>query len=387
MTANDECEEISNNLYLVIRKEWVDLRDSTLHDWNNWIDREVNGEKNVLYKNGSVLMFRHGEDLNALKNINLGGALMIQAEEMTEDDLWFLNGRLRRIEGTRQLRLECNYDGHNWIYRLFNEQKIGTLLTTNTFDNEKNLPPDYIPNLKLLPKKLQDRYLYGSDADMEGQIWDEFSGKNVRDPFYIPVEWERIVILDHGFTNPTAVLWAAIDWDGVIYIYDEHYEAGKVISYHSEKIKERDNSGVKTFLIDPSCFAKTQIKGQELHSIADEYADYGLRFTPAENNLLAGINRVNEYFKAEKLIILKNCVNTIREVEGYKWQKIKSGVQKNEPDQPIGKDDHTCADLRYLVMSRPSQTRFKEPPLNPNSAYGRYLLKQKEKKEGIYARV
>ena len=113
------------------------MRDSTIHDWNEFVGRPINGDKNVTYPNGSVLMFRHGADLNALKNSNLGGALMVQAEEENEDVFWFLNGRLRRREGTRQLRLECNYDGRNWIYRLFNVEKIGTLITTNTFDNEK----------------------------------------------------------------------------------------------------------------------------------------------------------------------------------------------------------------------------------------------------------
>lgn len=387
--ANRECEDIPNNLYLIIRKEWVDLRDSTIQDWNSEIGRPLNGDKNVVYSNGSVLMFRHGADLNALKNINLGGCLMVQAEEMCEEDLWFLNGRLRRKEGTRQLRLECNYDGHNWIYDLFDIKKTGTLITTNTFDNEKNLPSDYIPNLKLLPKKLRDRYLYGSDADMEGAVWDEFDrGKNVRDPFYIPESWERAVILDHGFTNPTAVLWAAIDWDGVVYIYDEHYEANKTVSHHAGEIKKRDNSNVKTWLIDRSCFAKTQMKGETLYAIADEYKDYGINFQPAgngPNTLLPSINRVNEYFKDSKLIIFKNCVNTLREVENWKWRKLRPGIIKNEPDEPMDKDDHACDDIRFLIISRPTTTVLPtEPPLNPNSAWGQHILDGQKKEEAIY---
>ena len=377
MTANDECEDNSNNLYLVIRKEWVDLRDSTLHDWKNWIGRPITTEKNVNYSNGSVLMFRHGADLNALKNINLGGCLMVQGEEMVEDDFWFLNGRLRRKEGTRQLRIECNYDGHNWIHNLFNLKKIGTLITTNTFDNEANLPPDYIPNLMKLPKRLQERYLYGSDADMEGRVWDEFRlDRNIRDPFEIPKGWEKIIILDYGATNPTAVLWGAIDWDGKIFIYDEHYEAGKVISYHAEQIKKRNNQEVRQWLIDPSCSAKTQQKKLangvvELHSIIDEYYDYlGLYFEPADNAMLAGINRVNEYFKNEKLIIFKNCENTIREVENWKWRKVKIGQEKNQPEEPTDVNDHTCDCLRYLLNSRPQSSELpKEKEPSENSAW------------------
>jgi len=80
LAANKECEENPGNLYLIIRKEYVDLRDSTMKDWDSMIGRKIIGN-DVRYENGSVLMFRHGEDINALKNSNLGGALMIQAEQ------------------------------------------------------------------------------------------------------------------------------------------------------------------------------------------------------------------------------------------------------------------------------------------------------------------
>jgi len=299
-------------------------------------------------------MFRHGDDLDALKNINLGGALMVQAEEMSEDDFWFLKGRMRRQEGTRQIRLECNYDGHNWIYKLFNEQKIGDLFLTNTFDNKDNLPIDYIPGLQKLPKKLQERYLYGSDADMEGVVFDEFSrGTSVRDPFEIPVEWEKVVALDHGVTNPTAVLWAAIDWDGNVFIYDEHYESGKTISHHAEVIKKKDYQNIRTWLIDPSCRAKVNEKAGQFYSIIDEYSDAGIRFEPADNSLLAGINRVNTYFKDKRLFIFKNCVSTLQEVENWKWKRLRPGVEKNQPDEPEDRNDHACDCLRYIIMSRP----------------------------------
>ena len=384
--ANRECEENPNNLYLIIRKEWVDLRDSTLHDWEAQIGRPINGDKNVLYSNGSVLMFRHGDDINSLKNANLGGCLVVQAEEMNEDDFWFLNGRLRRMEGTRQLRLECNYDGHNWIYKLFNEQKVGALITTNTFDNEANLPADYIPNLKLLPKRLQERHLYGSDADMEGAVWDEFSrGRNVIDPMFIPEGWKKTMALDHGFTNPTAVLWMATDWDGNVIVFDEHYESGKTVSHHAEIIKSRKLEC--DAYADPSIFSKTQSNKGELHSIADEYSTYGISLWSADNTLLSGINKVNELFKTGRLRITKNCVNTIQEVENWKWRKLKPGVYKNQPDEPMDKDDHACDALRYGVMAILGASKIKlEEKINPNSAWGQHVMNNKRAEEFIYGR-
>ena len=358
LAANKECEENPNNLYLIIRKEWVDLRDSTMKDWDSIVGRKIVGG-DVRYPNGSVLMFRHGDDINALKNANLGGALMVQAEEMTEEDFWFLKGRLRRKEGTRRLRVECNYDGHNWIYRLFNDQKVGKLILTNTFDNQVNLPPEYIPGLMKMPKKIQERHLYGSDADMEGAVFDEFSeARHFIEPFDIPEDWEKIRVLDHGVTNPTGVIFMAIDNDGRMFIYDEHYEAGKVISYHAERIKERKGK-FNDSLIDPSCTAKTQSRNGQFFSVVDEYREHGIEFRPADNAVLAGINRVNEAFKSDRLFAFKNCVSWKKEIDGYKWQRLKHTSEKNEPDAPVKKNDHLMDSMRYLIMSgfRVAETR------------------------------
>lgn len=359
LAVNKECEEIPGNLYFVVRKEYIDLKNATFRDWNDWIGRPIVGNE-VRYENGSVLIFGHGDDLNSFKNANLGGVLMIQAEEMTIEDFWFLKGRLRRKEGTRRLRLECNYDGMNWIHTLFNKDESPIknnrhLILTNTFDNEKNLPPDYIPGLMLYPKKLQERYLYGSDADMEGAVWDAFSEKHIIDPFDVP-NLSKIFILDHGVTNPTAGLWLAIDHDGNVYAIDEHYVKEKPVSYHAAEIKSRDNSKVEDWLADPAIFAKTQSNKGQINSIADEYRDNGINFRQADNHVLGGINRVNEYFKFNKLFIFKNCLNLIDEIHGYKWQRVKPGQEKNEPDKPVKLRDHLADCLRYGIMSRPELT-------------------------------
>lgn len=394
IAACRECEEYPNNLYLIIRKEWVDLRDSTMKDWmDEFGDMYPIIGNDARLPNGSILMFRHGDDINALKNVNLGGALMVQGEEMTEDDFWFLKGRLRRKEGTRQLRVECNYDGHNWIYRLANEKKKsdgspfegGKLITTNTFDNKKNLPDDYIPGLMKLPKNLRDRHLYGSDADMEGVVWSEFDrSRHVIDPFYIPNQWKKLIALDHGVTNPTAVIFSAVDWDGTVIIYDEHYEAGKPVSYHAEAIKNRKIEDGR-YWIDPSCFAKTQSKDRDYRSIADEYKDYGVIFNPADNTLLTGINRVNEFFKTDKIKIFRSCENTIREIENWKWRKLKPGVYKNQPDEPMDKDDHLCDCIRYIIMSRfgASELTIKNHT-NPDSPWGRAQEIKKRKEQYVH---
>ena len=363
--ANLECENHPNSLYLIIRKEFVDLRDSTMQDWTNEIGRAWDGNKNVNYDNGSVLMFRHGSDIDSLKNTNLSGALFIQAEEMTEQEFWFVCGRLRRKTGSLQLRLEANYNGHNWIYKLWKKHDInvplGSLITaddfhlieTCTMDNAANLPASYIASLQMLPEKLKRRHFLGSWDEAQGLVYDEFSeNRHVVAPFEIPDSWERGFILDHGFTNPTAVLWYAIDYDGNVILWDEHYETGKPPSAHSVEILKR---GISTGLCDPSVLAKTQSRGanSELFSIADEYRDFGINLIPAlRGSDESGIARVNEKFKANKIQVFSTLTHFIEEINNWKYRTAKGSAAINAPEEPEDKDNHLMDDLKYLIVTR-----------------------------------
>lgn len=361
--SDQECQIHKDNLYLVIRKEFVDLRDSTMQDWKNEIGREWDGDKNVNYENGSVLMFRHGKDLDSLKNTNLGGALIIQAEEMTEQEFWFIVGRLRRKNGSLKLRLEANYNGHNWIYKMWKKKDIrfpiGSALSildfdlfeTNTLDNKENLPAAYIASLELLPDKLRRRHFIGSWDEAQGLVYDEFSeNRHVVQPREIPEDWERGFILDHGFTNPTAVLWYAIDWDGNIWLYDEHYETEKVPSYHSEMILKR---GLSTGWCDPSVFAKTQSRNGEIFSIADEYREFGVVLNPAVRaSDASSIARVNEFFKLDRIRVFSNLTNFIEEINNWKYRTSNARLAVNAPEEPEDKANHLMDDLKYLIASR-----------------------------------
>ncbi len=368
LKAHENCQKYPSNLSILIRKEFIDLKNSTMRDWDSEfgdcfpiIGNEVN------FPNKSVLLFLHGDDINSIKNINAGFVGMIQGEEMTEEDFWFLKSRLRRKEASRQLAIECNYDGHNWIYKLFNQQKIGKLVTTNTFDNEDNLPIDYIPGLMKLPDRIKRRHLYGTDDDMSGLVWDEYRPEKHRVwPVEIANNWRKGFVLDHGFRNPTAVIWWALDNDGMLNIYDEHYESEKPISYHAEQIKKR---GILNGIADPSIFSKTQSTGDKVYSIADEYLNYGITLTPAKKSEeMAALNKVNEWFKADKIRIFKNCENTHTEICQWAWKEIR-GTDKNKLEIPVDKANHICDDLKYLIS-----TIFEDSKVEPEKPLPQYSV-------------
>jgi hypothetical protein len=206
-----------------------------------------------------------------------------------------------------------------------------------------------------------------------GQVFEEFDEKvHIINPFIIPNDWERIVSIDHGLVNPTAVLWGAIDYDENIYIYDEYYKANDIVSNHAQRIWEKtEDQNITLWVIDPQTKAKTMVKNGMPWSIQEEYADNGIQPVLANNEVLASINRIKEYLHiqkdrihpitqqrgAPKLFIMNNCVNLLEEIPTYRWRKQTSAQELNNPEKPIKYKDHAVDALRYLIMSRPEPTQ------------------------------
>ena len=55
-----------NNLGLIVRKEFTDLRDSTMKDFERYTGQKIGSDKNIKIWD-SEIMFRHGAELDILK--------------------------------------------------------------------------------------------------------------------------------------------------------------------------------------------------------------------------------------------------------------------------------------------------------------------------------
>lgn len=364
MTAILRClrlaQETPKNLGLICRKEYTDLRDSTIKDFERYTGMKVNQQnKEVELPNGSIIMFRHADELATLQNINLGFFFIEQAEELDSAEQWFmLHGRLRRQANERSGFVTANCNGHNWVWELWKDKahtEEYELVEATTYDNAKNLPEDFIKSLESLPELMKRKYVLNDWSVAEGLVWADFKeDRHVVDSFEVPDAWKEVIALDHGYNHPTAILFGAVDFDGTLYIYDEIYEREKLASAHAAHIKELEPKWkqMKRF-IDPSCRNKIMQKNGMMYSIMDEYLEHGIMFNCAQNDWDAGVNRVAEYFKRDKLKIFKDkCPNLIREIKQYKYKPQKPGAEKTD-ERPLKINDDACDALRYLVMSRP----------------------------------
>lgn len=171
-----------------------------------------------------------------------------------------------------------------------------------------------------------------------------------------------VVSLDHGLNNPTAVLWHAVDQEGFITTFHEHYRKDWTVDLHAAKIKEVNKTfGIEPelYIADPSIRNRDSITGTSIH---EEYIKYGIPFTFGNNDVEAGIIRVKRYMNVtskgkSRWTVTPNCSNLIWELKRYRWKTYtqkKLNYENNAYEKPHAKDDHACDALRYFIMSRPN---------------------------------
>lgn len=138
------------NLGCIVRMDYTDLRDSTMQDFRLYFPQyKINeSKKQAELPNGSVIMFRHGSEVDTLKNINLGWFYMEQAEEFPDSTQFeFLCDRLRRRVPLASGWIIANACGHNWCWKNWIKSPPSddfVCFQATTFDNAENLPEAFI---------------------------------------------------------------------------------------------------------------------------------------------------------------------------------------------------------------------------------------------------
>jgi hypothetical protein len=198
--AMDLSESYAGNLGMIFRKEYTDLRDSTVKDFETYTGMSVNSSREVVLHNGSTIMFRHIEELNNIQNLNLGWYWIEQAEELdTEAQYLTLFGRMRRKGYPHAGFITANTKGHNWIWKLWKmnglveavkkamaarpdlflgikrPEEMVELYEAKTSDNAHNLSPEFLASLEILKDaspNLYNRFVLNSwdDDDMSDLV-------------------------------------------------------------------------------------------------------------------------------------------------------------------------------------------------------------------------
>ena len=206
--------------------------------------------------------------------------------------------------------------------------------------------------LSMSSDEIESRKFGRFSAKDTGLIYTEFDQNiHVIEPFKIDENWQDIISIDPGLSNPLSCHWYARDYDDNIYVIAEHFAENKTIEYHAEKIKDisnklnwkKANNGMIEGLIDSAAKQRT-LASQK--NVVDLFYDHGILLNPNVNkDVLSGISKIKTLLKdvngKTKIYIFSCCVNLIQEFKTYRW---------NGHDAPIKKDDHCLDELRYYIM-------------------------------------
>src|SRR5580692_11267050 len=57
------CQMYPGSLGMIVRRQFTDLHDSTINDFRRYFKMDIDTHKEVVFENGSKLMFRHGAEI------------------------------------------------------------------------------------------------------------------------------------------------------------------------------------------------------------------------------------------------------------------------------------------------------------------------------------
>jgi hypothetical protein len=370
------------------RRSYPELKESLLTELSTTfhfagaLGAKWNGnEYELRFPNGSVVMFRYAETLKDATRRQGGQFQLLIFDERTltpPDVIAFLESRLR--SGREEIpvlgiRSSANPGGagHGSVKaRYITATNFGTETVTDErgrtvrfiasrLADNPHVNPEYAADLQALPEKLRAAFLDGNWDVFSGQMFPELSrDRHVIDPVHLPESWARYCGIDWGYANPWAVLHAALDEDGRVWFYREHYAAGVGEADQARRIlaSEAEGERISARYADDAMWAS---RG-DARSVADVYSQNGCHLTrAAKGSRVIGWQRVRSYLAEapacphHRAMGWETCpklhmFSTLRNF--YRGMTDLPHAESGDPeDADTHGDDHLCLAAGTLVAT------------------------------------
>ena len=278
------------------------------------------------------------------------------------------NARLVDTDGSYWISM-TPVEGLTWTY-----EKIFEPWEDKTDPNIGVVVADMLDN-PYITKEASERYLSGLDDDerkarehgtyvqLGGLVYKTFQKDTHVIPIFLPPkDWTWYCSLDHGYNNPTAVLWHAVSPLNYVVTFDEWYYNEKTLDEVAAAIHAKNEAHGKKpdfYCADPAISQRSAHNGT---SIQTEYAVRGIYFALGNNDVLIGVAKVQNYLKVDvstgipRYQITENCANYINEMTKLRWKTFaskKMQFNNNAQESIHKKNDHACDSARYFFSFLP----------------------------------
>lgn len=323
--------------------------------------------------NGSIIELKGADAADSLRGSKLFYVVLDEYASMKRT-VWeeIIRPSMADVSGSKALFIGTPAGMHNHFKTLYDKAKSGKkdweAWTFKTSDNPYVGAEELEEIRKTTDPTIFKQEYEAEFVEMAGAIYPMFKREiHTIAPFELPEHFERVVGMDWGMRNATAILFSAISEKGEVFIYDTLYANGKTVSQWADVLKTRhDFLEISQWIIDPAALAQ-----------AREFGNYGIHFISYNpetlkkiNDVNIGINLVQQYLLEGKIKIFKHCDILIEQMEQYQWEPSNSRLDLDPRPKPLKKDDHAVDGLRYLISARvtgKTKKQEKYKGLNPSS--------------------
>ena len=304
----------------------------------NLIELEYGGVKNRYYLFGG----RDESSAALIQGITLAGVLFDEVALMPRS---FVEQAIARcsLNGSK-FWFNCNpeYPGH-WFYRewiLKCKEKNALYLHFKMEDNP-SLSKKMLERYKsLYSGAFYRRFVEGEWVAAQGAVYPFMT-----DEMFCEVPWcefeDYAVSVDYGTVNPASFgLWGLLG--GVWYRIDEYYFDSRKEGFQrtdEEHYRELERlcegKKISAVTVDPSAASFIEV--------IRRHGKFSV--IPARNNVLDGIRQCAAALKEKRIVICRNCADSVREFSLYRWNENSTN------DVPIKENDHAMDDIRYFVTT------------------------------------
>ena len=382
-----------DKIILPLFAQWTP-KSMLLH--GSWTQSYDKSHRTLTFTNGSFVEFlSYDQDLDKFAGTSRH---FVHEDEEPPKDVHDEN-MARLIDTNGHLWMTMTpVEGMTWVYDAIYEpgvlgHRLYDVVVVDMTENPYLSQQAITDFLDTLDENDIEARVHGKFIQMGGLIYKLFDpipgGKHVIPGRWFPPKserglWKFAMGLDHGFNNPTAVSLVAYNSDGQLIVFDEYYKNHCTISENAAAILKMlakygiHPSQLDPMVADPNIKAVDPITGT---SIQQEYAKRGLSFQLGINDVKTGIVQVTSYLKPvrpgakPRLMFTENCDNHIREHARYKWKTYEVKEKNSEYnvfEEPHKLNDHTCDEIRYLLMSRPDIFKPMHAKTDPDMLMGTF---------------
>jgi len=351
--------------YLVVRKTAKSIKNSVfkslvskIHQYGLGDYFKVNKtDMSVECVNGSLLVTSGLDDVEKLKSIDGINRIWVEeASEITESDFDQLDLRMRGLNTVGyQMTFTFNPISElHWLKkRFFDLGGPDVFVLKTTYKDNKYLDEAYVKKLENLINndfQFYRIYVLGEWGSIGNLVFTKWKKANLNE--LIDIGDKQVPLkstfdnyyngLDFGFaSDPLAFIRLHYDVKNKrIYVTDEIMQTEMFNDEASEVIKPIINNEILSCDTEPKSVADLRRNGLNAKSAKKGAGsiEHGIKF-----------------IQQCEIIVDVGCVNTIRELSGYKWREDKDG---NIIPKPVEYDNHLIDAMRYALEPASSATQW-----------------------------